>query len=487
MVYNSFAKPMKVIQAILRWRRTNMNKNWLYRVLALVLIAMLALPVALAEEVEEVEAVLGADGATEDLYLGNDGADVDNFFEPSSPTIDPDDDIGWGYDDKVITPDAFQGDEAEAIGLYFDGNTGSYDDLVNVSYKSSKTSVANVTGEYKEGNIAYAAIAMYKPGKATITIKAKFGKMSGSHYKTKSKTIKVKLTIKSALEPASVKTYFGKLDEYDGSDAKKSGHPYGKVDMGYSGKILMPIPFDEDGNNTSYSLELADPAYHLVDEDGIVWPSWSWKWSNSKVAFFKETGVSVSKEKQQSGTWYEDYEIDGDFYLEPVFYKPGNVTVTFTALNGKKKATAKFTVKKNEKKWTVNKKTAKVKGDMAVVVKQIKYTDLEHAEVTIVCINDSGATWKKGPVAFGVYREGYVDDEGYWLEGIFSIKDDIKNGQTKTYTLKFDHTKNDAFMMDDEGLYPKMPDLSKNKWKVDFMGWEIKDEDYGHAVGNEEA
>lgn len=445
-----------------------MNKNWLYRILAIALVAMLALPVfAMAEEFEEVEVILGNDGVVEEA------ADVEENLVIDVEEDNPDDYFEVDFDEKTWDAGKFYlaGEEA-TDGFIIGVDIGDYDGVASLSFKSNKSKVATASqyGSY------YGLVTFQGTGKATVTVKAKLYKEGHNSLKYKTKSTKVTFEVIDPYAVDSVKTYFGTYDSYDDDDTEKSGHKYDAVDMGIptddgEEKVLLPIGVDAGGDVCSY----------ISTEDGDYAKTWKWTWSNAKVAFFKP-GVNATKKEQKSGYWYEDYtSVDGEA-LVPVFYKPGTTTVTFK--NGTKKGTAKFTVKKKTRSWTVSKKNNGVSGQMVLVVKKATFKDYDHAEVTVVAYNDSGAKFKKGKHEITIGQKTGSDTEPVFT-GTVNFDKDVADGKTVQFTLKFTNKRDDSFEITDEQIVMPDVDLSKGKLEITEIDWEPASAD--PAWGNEAA
>lgn len=373
-----------------------MNKNWLYRVLAMALVAMLALPVfAMAEDVaalnefdavDEVEFDLGAEGAEEEVEINEAESNAaagyvyldDYDFDPYDAHYDGGDD--WRVEDVAMIV----------------VNAGQY----SVSFKSNNKKVAKV---HKSGSVG--VVTFTGKGDATITVSAKFKPIGSKSYTLKAY---VDFGVKYNDNVKYLEVFYGKaydeddvLNKKDAAKGKTVSMGEGFDEDGMPTKSIAPVAYDEDDDLLDYGIDESD--------DVIYTDGYRWSWSNADVAYFlpqqfdpDDDANGVRSLKQKKGTYYAwemvDYEYDPETgeetfdlvqhpALKVVFNKPGTTKLTFTSLRfPKAKITLKYTVEKNKKTWKLNKNMIE-DGEVYLAIKSIEVKNIDEVDVTFAVVN----------------------------------------------------------------------------------------------------
>jgi hypothetical protein len=150
-----------------------MNKNWLYRILAIALVAMLALPVfAMAEEVDTFEL-----GAAE--------------LEEKKLDYDPQDAVEWDPEDPDINPFDFdEGSKTYACNI----------DLGNLSWDNTVFKYVNAMSTFKKTNSNSKVVTVSQRGTISLTGKTGKAKLTftakGAHTEEKA-TCTINLNVKN--------------------------------------------------------------------------------------------------------------------------------------------------------------------------------------------------------------------------------------------------------------------------------------------------
>lgn len=441
-----------------------MNKNWLYRVLAMALIAMLALPVfAVAEDAEPMVGLTQSEEAVEeeafDLFAEGEEEEAESKMGVILPFDLPVMDIPtWDEKDWDANDEAFGGNDAwVADGGFYITVSALHD---SVTFKSSNKKVATVA----KGD-SYCFVAFKGAGEAKITVTAKY-KFPNHKKKTTFKTV-VKIKVKNPGAIEKVKAYYGKPWEFDEDDCKGNNGMWTKDmadgfnDEGYPEKVLWPVAYNDDDKLMDYQTgaDIDLPAY--VD-------GYNWTLSNGDSMFFLPGESLYAEDEEYNGVWklhqtkgywginwavtdpvefQEAYwdavknggtwdDVDACFMpdLLPVMYKPGKCTVTITPVGAsKKKIKVKFKVDKKNKTWSIGKNEHKKVGDNAVLaVKTINQKSIDEVEVTFAFINGTDATYKKTTMGIAILM-----GEDVYVVGEKSLNVTAKPHKTTTFKVTF--------------------------------------------------
>jgi len=361
-----------------------MNKNWLYRVLALALVAMLALPMfALADEVLPEQ----AEGAAEagELTFGND--EVVGKSER------------WAYDeDRDIEVDLASGDPNAS----YEVNAGTTHQIyvfevapaTKVKFKSSNKKVAMVDAE--------GVLSAIDVGSAKITVTGK------SHYGKKNLKMTFTIKVKDDYRPAKVVGLFDGVDWENAvrnADILTTSKDYTDMSLYFDGDKIHALP--GEGWNTYFDGDARQlvkaPLYFDVMAvnkggtflDGLDDPkvkynrSYSWDMSGTGVAF---TDNIFTKGKVTSGFNWSPRHL--------IFYKPGNASMTVTtsnlAGNQTSKSVFKFVVDKNKRTFYKptkdDLKYAIANDTLYYGVQDIEIKDMSTAVVTLFFVNGTTNT-----------------------------------------------------------------------------------------------
>jgi len=401
-----------------------MNKNWLYRVLAMALIVMMAMPFAMAEEVQAVDDVQA--NAVEEV-VENEAFDLSEAAEAvesngieADATFDELDGEDW---DKVVLGDT----------IYVEIGTDAYKYKI-ISKRTNNSKRAKISTVDKEDGLF--KITLKDNGKVKLTVKYKEKDDEDDGWSS-TKTAEAEINVKGGIE--KVKLYMGDgallTDEDDAIDE----NPF-EVDMGYyEGVSIIPFAVDGDGNVLDYEAEESEYVDDNAKED--KWGLYTFKWSNTSVGCFEnEDGKKVNNK-----TWSTE-EISE---LVPVFYKPGKTKLTVTSKYDTKKKTS-VTFKVTGVDSYKGSKPSKKDDVVYFRVKSAKFTEFNKGEVELYIVN-GGAKKIKKTALFGIQ---IVDENG---EPLFE-KDKVyfpavAGGKSTTFKIKFE---NDEVAMPTDIHYAKL-------------------------------
>lgn len=434
-----------------------MNKNWLYRVLALALVAMLALPMfALAEEAGQAEAVI----EEQDSALIGDSADASDIILDRDPVEDGlyDPEVSEDLLPYVICNAYAGGTQARTIYLggtanvqkYFEECLGITTDVefpgkvqiydknfaTITSFKSSKKAVATVNSE--------GIILGTGAGTATITIKGKA--LDGSK-----KTCKVDVTVVDPFEAKSIidALYYTKVlgvkfhlpsegfsvlpgqfitaNQPNEDAAEKMGWALAE----YTNKTTMDVFAEpEEGEITG-----------LAEEDKFgIWPA-IFNADGIDVTEFYNRGVTftTSSSKVLPRAVTEDKLVG--FYA----FKPGKAKITVRAagLAGKKSASVTVPVEVRTNNLDLGapgdraKALAAANNMLVYGIQSIKIKDANTVEVTLFFINPTNVTiGSLNNFGFNIYGTGMATDGTLQDEPFVSYFTASLNKKLKAATKK---------------------------------------------------
>jgi hypothetical protein len=420
-----------------------MNKNWLYRVLAMALIVMMALPFAMAEEVEVQT------NAVEEVVESNDVALEGDAGVDSNATITPDeDDIDFDPGETVEVDRGVNEDHLIAV-IVPSTLLDQYYDTKSVKLKSSKSSVVKIGGS----NPMFTA-TLKKEGEVTLKLSYKYKWDEDSRWHSDSMSMKLKVTDDYSIH--SVKANYADSafnPKHPEKDETKKSYT---VEFGV-GKPLIPFAANKDGESLDY---MADDDTDAPD----TWGYYTYKWSDTKIGSYvdgnKEGAIVVGSDSPDD----EDVE---DYFV--VFNKKGTAKVTFTSVTDKdKKATITFKVKAPAEYKAKNSDKPKVPehNEVDLVVKSAKFTKVNEAEVVVWVANGSGdeLRGKVDDVAIVSNKDGRI-----FANGTMYFKGTIKKNKVGTATITFKGDELDPTAESDgqirykDGFYGKLFDLDV-KW-----------------------
>jgi len=447
-----------------------MNKNWFYKVLALVLVAMLALPMfALAEETEEV--VIAAEAPAEVVEDDEVVADdVEAAGEEAEDAEAGEVDLGeavaktWFEDAGIIYVDLASRhvpsydiaieDEGAVWQIVVENVKDGTD--ASLSFKSSNRKVAAVGDD--------GSIVLMKPGKVTITVR-------GYIPDKKSKvSAKFKLNVTDANRPSYMTMYVGPSDDADefSDDTFASGKTVNVlVGEGWT------QPLDEGIEASDFVPQMSDYAmvpYLYNADDGLIeeYPAGlTFKWSNAKVAFFDPRVDDAPNDKPYKAAgkiW------PGETNLVPVFYKSGKSTLTVKApaVSGAKAMNYKitFNVKANKVDHLVPygdsylQSLANKDGVILYAVDSIDIQTVDKVVVKMKVYNgtDWSASTLKNPRLLLVSNQGIAGQPGsiftqYGIDGAYrnnKIKGSLKKKKTTTITFTMTNKRDKWFNLNNE-------------------------------------
>lgn len=340
-----------------------MNKNWLYRVLAVALVAMLALPMfAMAEEKDAFQ--LGANGEATAVELM-----AKESWDPEIPTVVVD------FDSSLnLTLDVDLGNEDHFEDYYLVNATEEFLDDDFTYYKSSNTKVATLD---KHGHLC-----IKTTGKSTITVK---GKNSDGKIKTK----KIKLDVTNSRAPKSV-------------------------------VILNADDGDKDVSKSTISVSLGDDTKEIINLKTQVKDKWGDEIENEYPDSGSKTGVATLRSNktkvaqpltkdETTGKRVDDY--DNEYAVEVDVSATGSAKLTATVLQDQKITTyTNIKISKHSKEQVVKKQLdlelsrAKSTTSVVVGVKDAKIVRVKkedgaitdwYYDVTLYICNGIGHTIKK--------------------------------------------------------------------------------------------
>lgn len=440
-----------------------MNKNWFYRVLALALVAMLAVPMfAFAEE--DVLAT-AAEAPAEELATALEGEDE---IEPK---------VTFTADDLI---DVLLGVKVTMDGGVYDLSTDDYVqlNLVNSNgkketFKSSNKKVATVSDT--------GVVFFVGPGTATITCT---GYVDG--YKKKL-TSKIAFTVIDLTIPDYLAGYmFGEEGAF--TDSGEVVFPTGSEITVWPGMGIaegdiptlhyQPLPFNAAHDYLGLDYK---HGYHF-------------KWSNAKVAFFdgnlhlgfqaaaapdtygamvdEITGLRIASPVNlpfvsAAKFWLGEFKNDDDEYvlpdndLMPIFYKPGKSTLTIKTM-----ATAGMKTKSYTNKFVVDgqKITLSMGTDSELQKKANRYgavlfqphtLDIQSMDKVVLTLKVYNGTAWQIPMQNVTFKGGFEENPDFLqyrmneYNGSFpannAVKGTIKPNKTSTITITFQNKRNAAF------------------------------------------
>jgi hypothetical protein len=389
-----------------------MNKNWLYRVLALALVAMLALPMfAMAEDVlpEQVEEAAEAGEVTfgEDEAVAKDSisdyydlADVDRgIILVNLAYDDPDREVSSivvGVDNNLneVKRDLTPGMRAQIIV------TGSAP-TSKIKFKTSNKKVAQINSE--------GVLTCVDVGTAKITVTGR------STYGNKKLKMTFKVKVKDDLRAEGVVMAYDDVDAtHDGSwDAARARQTtatkvsYDDMDIVKSGQTLKVVPGYGWNNNGTLPDAAKYFSFMAFNKDGIYLDGVDKDTYDSATddvgPFTYDRGYQWKITKGSSVMWADNtanktFGSFGNAPLHFVFYKPGKASLTVTTANrtgnSTSKSTFNFEVVKN--KVTIYKPT---KADLALAkdrdtlyygIQDIEVKSMGEVVVTLFFVNGTG-------------------------------------------------------------------------------------------------
>jgi hypothetical protein len=372
-----------------------MNKNWLYRVLALALVAMLAVPMfALAEDVlpEQVEAAAEAG----ELAFGED--EVVAKTPIGSATAGPIT-VDLAYDD----PDAEYTRVAGTTSQIFVDGVGP---TKKVKFKSSNKKVATVNSE---GVLTAVDVGN---AKITVTAKTSYGKELKNSFKIKVTDVWRAKKVAAVFDVNPVRTWAQAGGKY-GSNMGKSGlikagsKIKAKIGEGWTdgGRLLAqgatPLYFDVMAvNDDGLFLDGIDK-----DGDGNTYTydrgySWKIKSGSDKVWVDNADFAGARPGKRTFGIM--DNTV-GSNSLHFEFFKPGKAVLEVATANFAGNQTSKntFTIEVEKNKKTFYKptksdlNTAKDRHTLYYGIQEIEIKDMETVEVTLFFVNGTDFSLNK--------------------------------------------------------------------------------------------
>jgi hypothetical protein len=349
-----------------------MNKNWLYRVLAMALIVMMALPFAMAEEVQANEDVQ-SDAVEEAVNSEEVALDAAEDAEANGPAT-------GDYRFEDIDGEEF--DKRDGDTLYVGIEDEDAYEYKIVSYKSSNTKVAKISAVAKKDGLF--KVTLKDAGKTKLKVKYKVKEDEDDGW-SGTKTVEPEIEVVGAIK--DVKIFWGNGEDLSGEDDAIDENPF-EVNMGYYydeddpdvHQSIIPFAINKDGDCLDYNAD--------ADVEDEKWGKYTYKWSNTNIGCFvdPETG---KKTNNKTATTEEISE------LIPVFYKPGKVKLTMTSkYDKKKKATVTFKVKSIDS-YKGAKKPSKEDDVVYFRVKSAKYTEYNKAEVELYIVNGGTKKLKK--------------------------------------------------------------------------------------------
>jgi hypothetical protein len=388
-----------------------MNKNWLYRVLAMALIVMMALPFAMAEEVE------AQTNNVEDVVASTDVAleGVDAVANDAVPNVE------YGY---TITTDAlyYNGLEVDSVDMGIDEHRfiveidiaqSKYEDFKDTKWTISPSSAASVK---KLSDTTAEVKLKKKKDEVTLKVAGKYSLDGEDYTKSRHTICEAKFEITNEYGIDKVKANYSDeifVPDYPDKDETKTKYT---VDIG-EGDILIPFAVNGDNESVDYGVE-EDLDAEVEPPKG--WGVYAYKWSNTKVADYV---VGDSDKEIDVSDFADDEEALQDFRV--TFKKKGSSKVTFTNQSDKKKkATVTFKVivpgKYQYKAASSKKPKAGKDNKVELVVKSAKYTDADTFEADVWIANGTGEELK-----------GAVED----------VVMETRQGKIGTGTLKFSKIK----------------------------------------------
>lgn len=380
-----------------------MNKNWLYRVLAMALIVMMALPFAMAEEVDaQTDAIEAAAVESNEVELEAAPAEAESNTLEADTTFDELDGAEW---DKTVDGDT----------IYCEIGTDAYKYKI-ISKSTSNSKRAKISTVDKEDGLF--KITLKDNGKVTLKVKYKEKDDEDDGWSS-TKTAEAEIEVKGGIN--KVKIFIGDGEDLTDEDDAIDENPF-EIDMGaYEGVSIIPFAVDNDGHVLDYE---AGSDVDNAKEDWIGY--YKFKWSNTSVGCFEnEDGKKVNNK-----TWHQNDISE----LVPTFYKPGKTKLTVTSkYDDKKKCTVTFKVKGVD---SYKGKNAVKKDDkVTFAVKSAKFTEFNKGEVEL-SIHNGGKSKIKKTAIYGVV---IVDSKG---EPLFSKEKvyfpAVAGGKTKTFKIKFE-------------------------------------------------
>jgi len=443
-----------------------MNKNWFYRVLALALVAMLAVPMfAFAEE--DVLAT-AAEAPAEELATALEGEDE---IEPK---------VVFSADDLI---DVMLGVKVPMYGGLYDLSTSPIVQLnltnsngKKESFKSSNKKVATVS--------ATGAVFFVGAGTATITCS---GYVDGFKKKLTSKIV---FDVIDLTEPTWMAGYmFGEEGPF--TDSGETVFPDGSELTVYPGMGIaendvptlhyQPLPFNDAHEYLGLDYK---HGYHF-------------KWSNAKVAFFDgnlHLGFQAAEAPETYGAmvdettglriaspvnlpfvsaakfWMGEFlntageQVLPDNDLMPIFYKPGKSTLTIKTM-----ATAGMKSKSYTNKWIVDdqKITLSMGTDSELQKKANRYgavlfqphtLDIQSMDKVVLTLKVYNGTAWQIPMQNVTFKAGFEENPDFLQyrmneypadSGIYpcnnAVKGVIKPNKTSTITITFQNKRDAAF------------------------------------------
>jgi len=452
-----------------------MNKNWLYRVLALALVAMLALPMfALADEVLPEQGEVAAEAG--EVTLGEDEA-VAKTRISSATAGDIVVDLAYGGVDEVSRV-AGSTSQLYVLGV---GSTNK------VSFKSSNKKVATVNGE--------GVLTAVDVGTAKITVSGKTngGKKLSTSFKVKVTDVwranKVNgvfdVTNPNALQQRPTNgtdIWVNATDKYDGDKMGKKG----LVESGETIKFYPGEGWTNGGtllNNGANALYFDVMALNSdgqfldgidTNEDGARYEydrGYSWKITSGSDKVFVDNAENntLLPGKRNNGfldNTPTDPNPDNGLHFE--FFKPGKAKLVVTAatISGNKTAKSTFNIEVKNNKKTFYKptkedlNTAKKRHTLYYGIQSIEVKDMENVEVTLFFVNGTDfsvnklrnfdidistgylPTYANGYANYTNVTQQWVKDHathfvGYNAGHLKTINTAIKSGKTTTVKLTF--------------------------------------------------
>jgi len=396
-----------------------MNKNWLYRVLAMALIVMMAMPFAMAEEVQAVDDVQA--NAVEEVVASEEVA-LDGEEAVSEEKIADVNSIDFDFE-SIEAMDGEDVDKSQ-FGKYLlvPVDTEGYDKYKIVSYKSDKPKVAKIKKfDASEGIMK---IELKDTGDDVhLKVKYKYKREDGDGW-SDTQTVEADFDV---IDTEGIKEVFGFWSE-DGSDAleDKDDAIDGTVEVtmgSYPDAVLFPFAINSEDDIIDYSdeedVDVDNASYEPADA------MYTFKWSSTSVACFEnDNGKKVNNKTMTNDEIAE---------LTPVFYKPGNVKLTFTSKADKdKKVTVKFKVK-NVDSYS-NKNHHKAGDDEVYIhVDSAKYTKGDKLEVKIWVSNGGGKKLKGKK-----WQISFVDQDDVTIADAKVKLPEVAGKKGKTATLTFE-------------------------------------------------
>jgi hypothetical protein len=415
------------------------------------LIVMMAMPFAMAEEVEVYTDAVEEVVESNDVALEGD----DTAIEESASVAN----ISYGF---YLTDEGlydFGGEEVDAIDI---GDVDEkkfevklkMDDTRYEDYKSTKWTIKPTTAAkvHKESDSTAVVTLKKACDKVTLKVSGKISYDGEDYTKSRHDMVEVTFEITDDHNIDKVKANYSDdefVPDYPSKDETKSSY---NVDIGL-GKVVIPFAANKDGESIDYMTD--------DDVDYDHWGEYNFKWSNKKVGEY----VGEFDEKK---IFVNDLTEDdmGDYKV--LFKKKGSTKVTFTSqYDKKKKASVNFKVSIPEKyDYKADKKYKPSVSDdpkIELVVKSAKYTDVNTLEVEVWVANSS-AKDLRGTVDGVVI--GTKKNPAIGTDGVMKFTGTIKKQKVGTAKIKFKYSEEESQLHyktndDDEEEYGKLFDIDR--------------------------